>query len=100
MTLAGCTGALIPHSPQQIVVEGWIEDGKAPVVMVTTTVPVSTEKQELSSLEKNVVRWATVSVSDGEKEVFLTGRRNDDYFPPYIYIQPRCLPDSRERNTV
>ena len=85
MTLAGCTGALIPHSPQQIVVEGWIEDGKAPVVMVTTTVPVSTEKQELSSLEKNVVRWATVSVSDGEKEVFLTGRRNDDYFPPYIY---------------
>ena len=85
LALAGCTRSIIPYSPPQIVVEGWIEAGRAPVVMVTTTVPVSTEKQELSSLEANVVRWATVSVSDGEQELFLTGRMTKDYFPPYIY---------------
>ena len=85
LALAGCTGIVIPESSPQIVVEGWIEEGRSPIVMVTTTVPVSTDKKELSELEKNVVRWATVSVSDGEKEVYLTGRRNDDYFPPYIY---------------
>ena len=85
LVLSACTDAVIPYSSPQIVVEGWIEDGGAPVVIVTTSVPVSSEKQELSSLEDNVVRWATVSVSDGEKEVFLTGKKNDDYFPPYIY---------------
>lgn len=85
LVTVGCTDVIIPEYPQQIVVEGWIEEGRAPIVMVTTTVPVSTERQELESLEKNVVRWATVSVSDGEKEVYLTGRRNNDYFPPYIY---------------
>lgn len=65
--------------------EFWLIAGRAPVVIVTTTVPVSEEKKDMSSLKENIVRWATVSVTDGENEVFLTGRRDDDYFPPYVY---------------
>lgn len=85
LVLAGCSGVVIPTYPVRLVVEGWIENGRSPVVMVTTTVPVSEEPRDIASLEENVVRWATVSVSDGEKEVFLTGKIHKNYFPPYIY---------------
>ena len=69
----------------EIVVEGWIEDGGYPVVIVTTTVPVTDEFKEWGSLNDHVVRWAKVTVSDGEKEEVLTGKLDKDYFPPYIY---------------
>ena len=89
LALAGCSDVEIPYYSPQLVVEGWIEDGRAPIVMVTTTVPISGEWRDLSSLEENIVRWATVSVSDGENEIFLTGQYNADYFPPYIYTTSR-----------
>ena len=85
LVLAGCSDAVIPYYPPHLVIEGWIEAGRSPVVMVTTSVPVTDEKRDISSLEENMVRWATVSVSDGENEVFLTGQYDKDYFPPYIY---------------
>lgn len=32
-----------------------------------------------------MINWGKVTISDGEKDVVLTGKKNDDYFPPYIY---------------
>lgn len=75
----------LPESMPQIVVEGWIEDGGNPVVIVTTSVPVNETLTDLSELQNHVVNWAKVTVSDGEEEIVLTGQRNDNYFPPYIY---------------
>lgn len=75
----------LPESAPQLVVEGWIEDGGFPIVMVTTTVPVTESVAEISQLKEHVVNWAKVSVSDGERETVLIGQINDDYFPPYIY---------------
>ena len=63
----GCSDAILPDGQPQIVVEGWIEAGGPPVVMISTTVPVTSRWQELEPvLESCVVRWATVSVFDGE----------------------------------
>lgn len=86
----GCSDAVLPAGQPQIVVEGWIEAGREPVVIVSTTVPVSSKWQEYEPvLESCVVRWATVSVFDGEKEVFLTGKPDAAYMPPYIYTTSR-----------
>lgn len=85
LTLAGCTKAFIPESVPQIVVEGWIEDNGYPVVILTTSVPVGEEVKDVESLENYLIRWGKVTISDGEKKVVLTGRKNNDYFPPYIY---------------
>ena len=74
----------MPADAPEIVVEGWIEDGGFPVVMVTTSVPVSSEYEKWDSLEDHLVRWAKVTVSDGENEVVLTGKMDRNYFPPYI----------------
>lgn len=88
--LFGCSDAVLPESTPEVVVEGWIEAGGPPVVMVSTTVPITEKWQDLEPvLESCVVRWATVSVHDGEKEVFLTGKFNSAYMPPYIYTTSR-----------
>lgn len=84
-TLAGCADSYIPESVPQIVVEGWIEDNGYPVVILTTTVPIDGERKNNESLQEYLIRWGKVTISDGEKDVVLTGMRNNDYFPPYIY---------------
>ena len=78
-------GHLSAESPQTLAVEGWIENGEFPVVIVTKTLPVSTEPQNLDDLSAYLVRWAKVTVSDGEKSVVLIGRYDENYYPPYIY---------------
>lgn len=81
----GCSEVELPETSPQLVVEGWIETGRGPVVMVTTTVPVDHKIGSEEDLKKYVVTWGKVTISDGEQEVVLTGMKDDDYFPPYIY---------------
>jgi hypothetical protein len=85
LCLSGCAEVELPQSAPQIVVEGWIEDGYNPIVMLITTVPIGESVTDLKELEKFVINWGKVTISDGENSVVLTGRRDDDYFPPYIY---------------
>ena len=85
LCLSGCAEVELPQSAPQIVVEGWIEDGYHPIVMLTTTVPIGESVTDLNELKKFVINWGKVTISDGENSVVLTGRRDDDYFPPYIY---------------
>ena len=82
---SACTEAVLPEYSPVLVVDGWIENGRPPIVIVTSSVPVSTEHRTLESLADNMIRWATVSIHDGEREVFLTGKMNTDYYPPYVY---------------
>lgn len=86
--LSGCTADYLVTSSPSLVVEGWIEEGGHPVVIVTTSVPVSTEYQDIASLEDYVVRWAKVTVDDGTDKIVLTGRYSSEYLPPYIYTTP------------
>lgn len=86
---AGCSYLTEKEYEPEIVVEGWIEDGGFPVVIVTSTVQVTDQYKSWTDLQENIIRWAKVSVSDGEEEVVLTGKMNNDYFPPYIYTTAR-----------
>ena len=81
---AGCSYLNEKEYEPEIVVEGWIEDGGFPVVIVTSTVQVTDQYKSWTDLQENIIRWAKVSVSDGEEEVVLTGKMNNDCFPPYI----------------
>ena len=93
----GCSFPDMHGYRPEIVVEGWIEDGGYPVVIVTTTVPVTDEFKEWGSLNDHVVRWAKVTVSDGEREEVLTGKMDKDYFPPYVYY---CKNKRRSREEI
>ena len=83
--LLSCSGDYLPEQNDELVVEGWIEDNGFPVVILTKNINISNKYQSLDSLSSCIVRWAKVTVSDGEKSVVLTGRYTKGYTPPYIY---------------
>ena len=70
---------------EHLVIDGWIDDGGFPVVIVTSSLPVTQRSWTIDDIGGHVLHLATVNVSDGENSVTLTGMKNDNYFPPYIY---------------
>lgn len=89
LSLVSCSEDVFIVSEPQLIVEGWIDDGGFPVVILSESVPVSDKYADVNSLKDNVVKWAKVTVSDGDNEVVLTGKANSSYFPPYIYTTSR-----------
>lgn len=80
-----CEGDVLIEAEPQIVVEGYIDDGGYPLVGVTLTFPVSTEEHSIADMKDHILRWARVSISDGEQTEVMVGRYHKGYFPPYIY---------------
>lgn len=70
----------------RIIVEGWIDEGSPATVILTQMLPYN-DNSESGPLDMNdiPIRWATVSISDGERSEMLVGRIDTDYTPPYIY---------------
>ncbi|MBE6319272.1 MAG: DUF4249 domain-containing protein [Bacteroidales bacterium] len=83
--ISSCNEDILPEPKCALVIEGWIEDGGFPIVMVSQTIPISSNYNNLDSIGDFIVKWATVKVSDGEQTVNLTGKYAPKYFPPYIY---------------
>lgn len=83
--LASCTEDKFIEAEEQIIVEGWIDAGKFPIVTLSKSIPVSDKAVSLDELSDYIIKWAKVTVSDGEKSVILTGKHSPKYFPPYIY---------------
>lgn len=87
LLLVACQGE-VQYDREEIVVEGWIESGAAPIVMLSKTFTVTTE-DEVDEDESIVLPWGKVTVSDGTNEVILTGDYDERYTPPYIYSTSR-----------
>lgn len=68
----------------KLVVDGRIEHNEYPVVVLSKSAAYFSTIDSLS-LRNLVVSKAKVTVSDGEKEEILTLKRNQLYFPPYVY---------------
>lgn len=65
-----------------LVVEGWIAEGEAPVVMVTHAVDLTSDTADFSGF---IEKWGRVSVFDGDRRYVLTGRINNGYLPSLIF---------------
>lgn len=74
----------------RLVVDGWIKEGDVPYVILTQTKPLLSNIDS-TSIEDMVIRWAKVSVSDGEETEVLSGRIDKNYFPPFIYRGGKML---------
>ncbi len=68
----------------KFVVEGWIEENDYPNVILSHNLPFFTAVDS-AQLSEVVIRWAKVTVSDGVNSEILTVKRDNNYFPPYIY---------------
>lgn len=82
--LAACADNDVYPAPK-LVVEGWIDEGEFPVVILTKTAIVTREENSIDSLTNNIVRWARVTISDGQTTETLIGRQDTCYFPPFVY---------------
>lgn len=70
----------------RLVVEGWIENGGHPVVMVSESIGIATDKDmDIKGMVDHMAKWAKVTVSDGTTTEILTGIPDPRYFPPYIF---------------
>ncbi|MBQ7471884.1 MAG: DUF4249 domain-containing protein [Prevotella sp.] len=85
LLLMACRHDEYPVASPELVVEGRIDNGRHPVVILTSTVPLTSDYQSVDSLENYVLKWARVTISDGEHEEVMTGKYSEDFFPPYIY---------------
>lgn len=72
------------QSRQDIVVEGWIENGGFAQVILSRTIGIEEQFDSLSVID-STIRWAKVTVSDGTQTEVLTGRLTTDQVPPFIY---------------
>ena len=87
VALGGCDEAALPR-PEKLpmVVEGWIEEGETPVVIVTHAVDLTADS---ASFDDIVEKWGRVSIFDGDERVILTGHLNKDYTPSFIFTTSR-----------
>ena len=88
------------HTEPELVVEGWIEAGRAPVVMVTTSVSPSREFRTVGQLQDHIVKWGKVSISSPDTTVILFGRTDKDYYPPYIFTTGWIIGKAGETYTL
>lgn len=89
--LAACRQVDTPVEPR-LVVEGWIENGGAPVVKVSESIGVQVGQEfSMSDLAACLAQDAVVTVSDGEKTVTLEGKLDFTVFPPYRYTTDEML---------
>ena len=84
----GCT-AEEPPVKTYLVLEGWIDSGGHPMILLSETLPAGNRLIRRNEVIGNIAKWARVSVSDGDEEVILTGTLDDRYFPPYVYTSER-----------
>lgn len=80
LVLASCdNGYLETESKEELVVEGWIEDGHAPVVMVSSSLPVSSTPRPVSDIQKHILRYADVYVDHEGGREYLTACISDKF---------------------
>ena len=86
---AACNGYDGPAPDSHLVLEGWIDSGGHPVVLLSESIPARNGSISRKEMVQSIARWGKVSVSDGEQEVVLTGMADDRYMPPYIFTSSK-----------
>lgn len=80
LIVAACdNGYLESDNVEELVVEGWIESGHAPVVLVSSTLPVSSTPRPLSDISRHILRYAEVTIEHNGSLEYLTARLTDRF---------------------
>jgi hypothetical protein len=74
---------IVNYEPK-LVIDGWIEDGTFPRVILSSSASYF-EEIDSTKVRNLVVSTAKITVSDGENEEVLTFGKDNRYFPPYVY---------------
>lgn len=75
----------LPDNSGQLVVEGWIEQGKNPQILLSLSAPYFSTIDS-SNIRNYAVLGAKVTVTSGSQVEILTLKPSTAYFPPYYYF--------------
>lgn len=89
----------LPEPDDKIVIDGWIDNGQFSKVLLTRNSPYFSSIDS-ASIRSLVLTRAKVTVSDGENSEILILRRNDNYFPPYVYEGNEIIGDTGKIYTI
>jgi len=89
LAAAACDNSYLEsENLEQLVVEGWIENGHAPVVLVSSTLPVSSDPRPLSEVTEHILRYAEVYIDHNGSREYLTARLTDRYTIQNYFTSP------------
>lgn len=78
-----------PEEECPIVVEGWIENGRPPVVMLHQAIGLNEGWNSIEEcMSKKLIVWGKVSLSNHDTTVVLTGQLDENYLLNYRYSTP------------
>jgi hypothetical protein len=102
LAIASCNDDLLidlPRPDDKIIIDGWIDKGQYAKVLLTRNAPYFSSIDS-ASIRDLVLTRAKVTLSDGESSEVLILRRNDNYFPPYIFEGNEIIGDTGKIFTV
>ena len=83
----------------KIVVEGWIEEGDVPQLILSSSIPI-TEVVDSTNVLDHVIRSAKVTVSDGQKVEVLKVKNDKDRLPPFAYYGSEIIGEAGKTYTL
>ena len=83
----------------KIVVEGWIEEGDVPQLLLSSSIPV-TEVIDSTNVLNHAIRFAKVTVSDGQKQEVLRVKNDKDRLPPFLYYGSEIIGEAGKTYTL
>ena len=89
----------LPDYKGKVVVDGWIEQGSYPQVLLTLSAPYFSDIDS-ASLRELVITQAKVTVSSSTFSEILTLKPNHTYFPPYVYCGTQIKGELGETYTL
>ena len=102
MVLISCNDDMnidIPEPEDLIVLDGWIENGQYAKVLLTRNSPYFSSIDS-ASMRSLVLTRAKVTLSDGQRSETLILRKNEEYFPPYIFEGNEITGDTGKIYTI
>lgn len=86
---AACDNSYLEsENVEELIVEGWIESGHAPVVLVSSTLPVSSVPQPVSNISEHILRYAEVSIEHNGVTEYLCARLTDKFTIGNYFTSP------------
>jgi hypothetical protein len=89
----------LPEPDDKIIIDGWIENNQYVKVLLTRNAPYFSSIDS-ASIRDLVLSRAKVTLSDGVNSEVLILRRNDEYFPPYVFEGNEILGEIGKTYTV
>lgn len=89
----------LTNNESKIVVDGWIEDGGVPQVLLSSSIPIA-DVIDSTNVLNHVIRSAKITVSDGQITEVLRVKKSNSNVPPFLYYGTHIIGQTGKKYTL